>query len=193
MSPHALDLLRARIQRALVAAQRQAADGFSQSHVLDDGVRHSYTVTGVKSPEQFEDELLTLFVWVWSLKDYLKNAYRSKNLDPQLVEEVVNCSLSLQYVADIANRAKHGSLRESRSGHFAALVDVGITVPQSAVSAITVGAYNVGVDVCKPEEVILRGTVQPQRGAALDAFAVLTEGISAWETHVLYKIAEIIR
>jgi len=189
MSPQALDALRARIQRALTAVQRRAADGFFQSHVLDDGQRHNYSVTGIKSPEQLEDELLTLFVWVWSLKDHLKNTYRLRNLDSRVVEDVVNDCVPLQYVSDIANRAKHGDLRESRSGHFAALTDVGITIPQSAISAITVGAFNVGVDVAKPNEAELRASVQPQGKAPLDAFAVLTNAIEAWETRVLHRIA----
>ena len=72
MSPTALEALRARIQRALTTVQRRAADGYLDSHVLDDGQRHWYSVSGIKSPEQLQDELLTLFVWVWSLKDHLK-------------------------------------------------------------------------------------------------------------------------
>jgi hypothetical protein len=110
-------------------------------------------------------------------------------LDPSIVEEIVNASPALQYVADIANRAKHGVLRESRSGQFAELVDVGFTVPQSAVSKITVCAFSVGVDICNSNEVTLRGSVLPRDAPALDAFAVLNEALSAWEEHALKKLA----
>jgi len=189
MSPTALDALRARIQRALTTVQRRAAGGYTESHILDDGQRHWYSITGIKSPEQLQDELLTLFIWLWSLKDYLKAAYRAKNLDPQMVEDVVNDCAPLKYVADIANRAKHGELRQSRSRHFATLTDVGITSPQCAISTLRIGAYNVGMDISKPEEAVLRASVQPEGRASLDAFAVLTEAIEAWETRVLPRIA----
>src|SRR5260221_13441549 len=105
MSPTALDALRARIQRTLNVAQRQSAEGFTQSHVLYNGMRHSYSVTGVKSPEQLEDELLVLFVWAWRLKDHLQHCYRANKLDPKIVDEAVNGSDRLQFIADIANRA----------------------------------------------------------------------------------------
>lgn len=177
----ALESLRARVGRMLAACMRTAGDGFSSSHVFEDGERHSYSVSRIKSPEQLDDELHNAFQWIWNLKDHLKAAYRSKNLDERQVEKAVNDCLALQYVSDIANGAKHAGLRESRSGYFAELVDVGLTIPQTAIASITFGAFNVATDVSKPEEVILRASIQPRERPALDAFAVLTEAVEAWE------------
>lgn len=189
MSPDALESIRSRIRRAEAIARQPAATGFEQTHKLEDGTTHEYSVSGIKSPEQLEDELLALFVWAWSLKDHLKELYKAKKLEPRHVETVVNQHLALQYVADIANRAKHGVLRESRSGKFAELVDVGFTVPQTAIDKITVGAFSVGVDVARPSEVELHAFVKPIDGQTVDAFGILAEAISIWEAHVIAPIA----
>jgi hypothetical protein len=191
MSPDTLQALRSRIHRTQLAVHQSAASGHEQTHTLEDGTTHQYNFNGMKSPEQLQDELLALFVWVWSLKDYLKEVYKAKNCDPRLVEEVVNQCLALQYVADVANRAKHGVLRESRSGKFAELVDVGFTIPQKAISKISVRAFSVGVDVAKPEEVNLHAFIKTNGAKPIDAFATLTEAMNAWEAHVIKRIATI--
>lgn len=189
MGPEALAALRSRVRRTESAARQAAASGHEQIHILQDGTTHHYNISSIKSPEQLQDELLTLFVWVWSLKDHLKEAYKAKNPGPRLVEDAVNRCPALQYVADIANRAKHGVLRDSRSGKFAELVDVGFTVPQTAITKISVGAFSVGVDVAKPEEVELHAFVKPKDAEPVDAFGILAEAIDAWEVHVIKRIA----
>ena len=189
MSPEALQALRSRIRRAQQAARKPRAEGYEQEHTLEDGTTHQYSIVGIKSPEQLEDELLALFVWVWSLKDYLKAVYKTRGLDPSFVERVVNESRALQYVADIANRAKHGVLRTSRSGAFAELIDVGFTVPQSSIAKITVGAFAVGMDITNLDDVELLAFVKANEGEAADAFTVLAEALAAWETHVISRIA----
>lgn len=189
MRPAVIEELRSRIRRTESVVRDAAAPGYAESHTLADGTTHEYAITGVKSPERMRDELLSLFVWVWSFKDHLKEAYKAKQLDPQLVEEIANRSLALQYVADIANRAKHGVLRKSRSGTFAELVDVGFTVPQSAISRISVGAFSVGVDVSNPGEVEVHALVRPRGRDAIDAFEVLAGAIDAWELHAIKQIA----
>lgn len=125
-----MNILRARIGRAIATAQWQAGKELNQSHEMADGSIRNYRINGIKSLEQFEDELLTLFIWTWSLKDYIKTNYEATGKNPALIEELVNNSKALQYVADVANQAKHGELRKSRSGQFATLQDLSFTVPQ---------------------------------------------------------------
>jgi hypothetical protein len=160
MTLNSLEILRSRIRRIELAARQADGPGYEKTHTFSDGTTHLYTVAGIKSPEQLEDDLLHLFIWTWSLKDYLKEYYKTKNIDPQCVEVIANKNTALQYVADIANRAKHGDLRTSRSGMFAELVDVGWTVPQLALGKISVGSFNVGVDVAKPDHVELHAFVR---------------------------------
>jgi hypothetical protein len=176
------------VQRISTLARLQDGEGFVQQFETD-GQQQTVGVVGVKSPVQLEDELLQLFVWVWSLKDHLKDAYSSKGLDPQLIELLVNESPALQYVSDIANRAKHGTLTKSRSSTFAELVEVGITIPHSAMAKVVYVPNAVGVHVDKPKEVELCAKVQPRGTEAIDAFAVLEESIAIWEHHAFSRIA----
>jgi hypothetical protein len=180
-----LSELRARIQRGLSTVHVKASAGFTNSFWMEDGNKHHYSAFGVKSPEQLNDELLNLFVWVWSFKDYLKNAFLNSGLDAQIVEETVNKRACLQYVADVANAAKHGKLRESRSGKFAELADVGWSVPQHAIQKISVGAFNVDIHVHNPHAVELHASIKPRVGDALDAFRVLEDAMSVWEAELL--------
>lgn len=181
MSLVTLDALRSRIERFKVAVQTQAHSGFEQSHVLEDGSTHLFKFTGVKSPEQLEDELLSLFVWVWSLKDHFKQVFRGNSRDPKEVERLVNGSSALQLVADIANRAKHGGLNESRSAKFAELVNVGWAIPMAALSKLTVGAFDVHTEVVKPELVSLHASIRLNDESEVDAFAVLDDAMNTWE------------
>ena len=169
--------------------RKPSAEGYQNEQTLENGTTHQYSIRGIKSPEQLEDELLALFVWVWSLKDYLKELYKARGLEPHSVEVVVNEHRALQYVSDIANRAKHGVLRRSRSGASAELVNVGFTVPQSSIAKITVGAFSVGVDVTKPNDVELHASVKTSENEVIDAFSVLDEAIGVLESRVIKCIA----
>jgi hypothetical protein len=50
----------------------------------------NFKAIGVKAPEQLEDDFLNLFVWTWSLKDYLKSCFVAKGLRGKAVEEEAN-------------------------------------------------------------------------------------------------------
>lgn len=185
MDNAALQTLQSRIERTYASARRIESSGFQQSHQLDDGNTHQYSVIGIKSPEQLEDELLAIFIWVWSLKDHLKEAYRTKGLDPRQIESIANKCVALQLVSDIANRAKHGLLRDSRSGKFAELVNVGYTIPQTAISKIIFSAFSVATVVSNPSEIELHASIKTNDGITYDAFAILIEAQSEWETIAL--------
>jgi len=177
-----LQQFRERIERTMRIVQRMADTGYIESHVLTDGNTHEYHFCGIKSPEQLEDELLNLFVLVWSMKDYLKEFYKANGIDPSSVEKAVDDNLALQLISDIANRAKHGNLVKSRSRQFATLVNVGITIPQPSIQKITVGAFFVEVDVKDAENAAFRADIQcSSNGEMLDAFTTLQLGLKAWE------------
>lgn len=190
MAPAELDAVRARIERAFGTAISAEGMGYEQSfQATGTDFTTIFRAVGVKAPALLEDELLNLFVWIWSLKDYLKSAFIARGLSGRLVEDEVNRCPALTYVADIANRAKHGNLRESRSGQFAELVDVGHVVPQEAVERIVVAGPEVTLHVKHPEKVVLRATVRTASGATIDALAVLNEAMSCWETNVIPRVA----
>jgi hypothetical protein len=144
---------------------------------------------GVKAPEQLEDDFLNLFIWMWSLKDYLKTCFEANGLSGNVVENEVNRCPALMYVADIANRAKHGVLRESRSGEFAELVDVGFTAPQDSIKLITIAGPEATIDFKDLQMVNIHATVATKAGMRLDALCVLNEAMQCWEKNVLTQIA----
>lgn len=190
MTPSDLDAIRSRIHRAMGTVQVASGVGYETSYQAEgtDFATH-FRAVGVKAPEQLEDDFLNLFIWVWSLKDYLKTCFEAKGLHGSTVENEVNRCPALMYVADIANRAKHGVLRESRSSEFAELVDVGFTAPQDSIEQITFAGTEVTLHVKDPQMVNIHATVATKAGMRLDALTVLDEAMQFWEKNVLIQIS----
>lgn len=190
MTPADLDAIRARIQRAFQSAKDARGSGYETSYQASGtDFTTNFRAIDVKAPEQLEDDFLNLFVWVWSLKDYLKETFEARGLSGKHVEKEVNCCTPLTYVADIANRAKHGTLRDSRSGKFATLVDVGFEAPQETIEKIVFGGPSVTLHVKNPEMIRVHATVLISSGERIDALTVLDEAMSCWESRVIAVIA----
>lgn len=184
MTPSDLEELKLRVQRLRARLEQKEGSGFSQSHTFENGETHNYKVNGVKPIEEFEDDLLGIFVWLWSAKDYLKEIARSNGKSPQEIENIVNREKSLQYVADIANRSKHGVLNQSRSGEFAELANVGISIPQHAMKSLVFGAFDVTTNVSKPEFVEYSANVVVSGGRKVcTAQELIQSTLLLWEAH----------
>lgn len=190
VTPTDLTDMTSRIDRAFRSVRRASGDTYCTSyHAAGQDFITNFTAIGIKPPEQLEDDFLSLFVWVWSLKDPIKYAYEARGLRGALVEEVVNASTELSYVADIANRAKHGRLSSSRSGEYPELIDVGFTIPDFAVAKITVAGPDVTLEVKDPEQVEIHATIATKAGLRIDALEVLSEAMRCWESKLLSRIA----
>jgi hypothetical protein len=189
MTPADLDAIRSRIQRASAAVRDASGCGYQTSYWAEKtDFMTNFKAVGVKAPEQLEDEFLNLFVWTWSLKDYLKSCFLAKGLQAKAVEEEANRCQALTFVADIANRAKHGDLRESRLGEFAELVDVGLNATQECIERITFAGPDVTLQIKDPQMVSIHATVATRSGGRHDALVVLNEAMECWETKVLTQI-----
>lgn len=182
--------LQSRISRLSAQLRAPAAHGFRQTYEASDGSAQTYSVRGVKAPQQLQDELETLFVWVWSMKDHFKAEFSARLWNAQDVERFIDSSPNLQLVADIANRAKHSTLTKSRSKEWPELTNVHLVAPQGAIASLQVGAASVHVNVGQPEAVELRASIQLRSGAVLDAFSVLDGGISDWEAGPAARLKE---
>ena len=190
MTISAINEMKDRISRALITAQRASGYGYQVSYkAYPQEFTTNFNAEGVKSPEQIEDDFLSLFVWVWSLKDYIKSAFIAHGLQGEIVEHEVNSCPALTYVADIANRTKHGTLNKSRSGQHAELVDVGFTVPQSAIQRITFAGPNLTLEVSTPEQVEIHAWVVTKSGVRTEALDILTQAMNCWEGKLLPQIA----
>lgn len=190
VTPADLDAIRSRIQRAAASVGNASGSGYEISYqAAGTAFTTNFKAVGVKAPQQLEDDFLNLFIWTWSLKDYLKSCFEAKGLRGKVVEEEADRSKALTYVADIANRAKHGELRDSRSGDFAELIDVGFNAPQGCIERITVAGPDVTLHIKDPQMISIHATVATRNGGRHEALAVLKEAMECWETKVLPRIA----
>ena len=177
-----LSQVQERVSRIVGRLQEKSGIGFSQSHTFPNGETHHYKIRGGKSLEEFEDDLLTAFIWVWNMKDYLKEIAKKNGKEPQHIEKIVNSSSELQLVADVANRAKHGELKKSRSSHFASISEASMTLPQEAIAKITFGAFDVSTEVQSPEKIEFKATILAKSGTKLgEADYILSTALGVWE------------
>ena len=173
-----------RVERSHDSVYSKASSGFVQSHKRPDGSSSHIEVVGIKPPEQLEDELLNLFIWLWSMKDYLKTLCATRGIAGNRIEHIANVERSLSIAADIANRAKHGVLRESRRGHFAKLQNVGISIPLAALASIAFHKPTIKFTVNIPENAELFAEIGFDSGLApIDAFQTASQALSSWQVH----------
>jgi len=160
-------------------------EGTEWSYTFDNGETHFYSIEGVKPPEEIEDEVTTMFLWLWSLKDYVKKYVLNKGKAKSWVESKVNADPYLCICADIANSLKHGGLDSKfkpRSDKNPTLGKLNYKIPQKAMGLITFGAFDVGLNVENPSLVVLEMPVIDKNGRFLgDAFKYLDYGLKAWE------------
>lgn len=182
--------MRNRIGRAFCAVRDASGTTYKTSYTTEgmDSTTH-FQAIGVKSPDQLEDDFLNLFIWIWSLKDHLKNSFIEKGLGGQEIEDLVNNSHALSLVADIANRAKHGVLRQSWSADFAELVDVRFEAPKESIERIQFAGANVTLRMKNLHLVHIYGTVLTRSGRRRDALEVLGEAMEIWEKKALPRIS----
>src|SRR5713101_5140522 len=122
-----LKTLSQRIQK--LHQQLAKSDGGGLLHEsYDDGLTVTWRFDNVASPQEIQERVETLAIWLWSFKDYLKAHIKATGGTENVVETYVNSCRYLPLCADIANSAKHGNLGKSRSGRFARIAETVITV-----------------------------------------------------------------
>ena len=154
--------------------------GTSWDYAFENGEIHKYTVQGIKSPEEAEDDVANVFHWLWSLKDHIKKVCKDKNW----VESQVNKNPYLCICADLDNASKHGGLeRPSRSGKKPKLGRLKYQIPKSAIAQLAFGAFDVKIDVNNAHLVDLEMPILDENNNIIgDAFEYLDKCIEAWES-----------
>jgi len=174
--------LQRRISRISERFQDKRGSGFERTYGNSEGNLQTVRFEGIKSPENYKDELLHLFALIWNLKDHLKELAIENDRDPKEIENLVNRNSELKYVADVANLDKHGRLNSSRSGENPTLADLGVIVVDDAIEKITVGAKNVSIYASKPAMTKYRANLKSQSGRILgNAEAILERALDIWE------------
>lgn len=179
----ALENLFGRTRRLRKRLGVNEGSGTSWSATLENGETHRYSINGVKVQEEVQDDIESLFVWLWSLKDHVKKFLKENGKSSKWVESEISSDPYLSICGDIANSAKHGRLdRGSRSGKYPKLGELTYHIPQTALASITFGAFDVGVSVSKPNHISLEMPVLDRDDRYLgDAFKYLDHALKSWE------------
>ena len=181
--------IQSRIERARRTVQNASGTKYETSYQAEGTDFTTYfSAHGLKDPNQLKDDFLNLFIWIWNLRDYLKDCFKNKGLDVQEIEEIVNKTKTLGYVSDIANRAKHRKLNKSRSNEFAELVNVGTETPLKSIELITIAEQEVSIYTRNPQYMIVHATVRTNTGTEYDAIEILNSAMAAWEAQALSRI-----
>ncbi|WP_319557320.1 hypothetical protein [Thiomicrorhabdus sp.] len=157
-------------------------DGFSWTITKENDEQHEIVLNNVKTPEELEDDIASIFVWLWNLKDYVKKYSKIHGYPSNWVEEQINLDFNLCICGDIANGIKHGGLdRKTRSNKKPKLGNIHYQVEGNAIDKIVVQAFKVLFDVSQPDQVSLSMDVYDENGEKIgDAFKLLDYAISAW-------------
>ena len=149
------------------------------------GETHSIRISGVKPPEEIEDDIASMFIWLWNLKDYVKKFSVTKGKSGKWVEAKVNHDPYLCICADIANSLKHGGLDKkykSRSGKEPKLGKLKHEAPQASISTICFTENSVHLHISDPSKIKLEMPVVGGNDHFLgDAFKYLEYSLNAWE------------
>ena len=177
-----IDALFRRMDRLSTSLQVKDGAGSQWNATDSDGQTHSYRIRNVRPIDEIEDNIANLFLWVWNLKDYLKELSLTRGKDAQFIEQLVNQDPHLPICADIANRLKHGVLKKSRSTQFPQLQRAGYKLSGEAIGRITFRTFEVDFDIADPELVEIVMGVEDRDGRYIgDALAYLRSAISTWE------------
>jgi hypothetical protein len=183
MNTKQIDRLFDRMRRLSESLHIKAGPGTGWSYTLPTGEQQTYHITNVRGPDELEDNFANLAVWVWSVKDYIKEFAVVQGFSASLVEKYVNKNSDLCLCADIANLFKHGKLRTSRSGKFPQPMDVRYRIPHTAMKKLTfTGGNELEIDVKDPAGVDISLPIQDADGNDLgDGFELLKSGLAAWD------------
>jgi len=174
-----------RAKRLRTRLEVKDGDGTSWSCTFENGETHSYELNGIKPFEEFQDDIESAFVWLWSLKEYVKKYSTEKGYFPKWVESKINDNLNLCICLDIANSVKHSGLdskKPNRTKLYPVLGKLNYTIPHTSMEKITVYAFKVVTDISDPTLVSFKMDVCDSNGKRIgDAFEYLDHGIKAWE------------
>jgi hypothetical protein len=174
-----------RIDRFAEKIKRKEGEGFTQQHLHEDGSRTRYITKNIKSPEDYEDDMLHLATSLWSLKDYLKCEFRERGQDVLVIEQFIDRNQALKLCADIANRYKHRNLERSRSGLFPYWTRAKFTADGRNVRITFQGENDVISEIIDPQKGVYEMTLFDKDGNKLGELQdILTEAIKDWEDFI---------
>ncbi len=177
-----IDALFVRIKRLSESLSVKSGTGTNWAYTFPGGETHTYRLENMRPPEQIEDDVANMCIWVWSLKDHLKELAAARGFNNRFIEDNINKDEALAVCGDLANLFKHGRLNKSRSGKFPKVLRPQYEIPQEAVENLEVKAFEVITRVSKPELVDIFVPIQDKDGNTFgDALVYLRLAILKWE------------
>lgn len=171
-----------RISRLSERTKNIRGDGSSWSYTFPDGIKTTYILNKVKPPEELEDEILNVFLWIWNFKDYLKESIKHHGGDTNRIEQMVNSDQKLAICADIANGLKHGSLSRTRSGKKPKLGVLRYRVPQRSMKRLTFRGPEIEFDFQNFEDIEIKMPIVDSLGNEIgQALDYLKYALDIWE------------
>ena len=156
--------LSARIERLMKDARKKSGEHQAWDAVTSDGRPVKYEVRGIRSLDELEDTVATLFLWVWSYRDFLVNQAVTGGHSENSVHDRIYQEPDMRLCADIANTLKHEVLNRPRTAFRPILGNAVAELPQASVKAIHVYDGGVRTDVGDPTLVQFRVPVLSETG-----------------------------
>ncbi len=172
-----------KIKRIQTRLNSLDGEGFEWNLVHEDHGYQSFSLSGIKTPEDLQDEIENGLIWLWSLKDYVKKYSKSLGKGSSWVEKQIDNSTNLCLCADIANSLKHGGIdRKSRSGKKPVLSHIRYEVPQNAIDSLSLDAHHVAMNIAEPSELKVSMDIIDEDKAKLgNAFLLIQGCLLEWE------------
>ncbi len=179
MSVESLEELVGRIARLKERmAQRSGAGDTIKS---SDEFETTVIVESVKPANEVDDDLAAIFVWLWSVRDYIITKTTESGVMKSLVDNEIDKYLCLKLCSDIANRQKHQSLSKSRSGRFARILKSGYSIPQEAIDRITCEGRKTTFAISQPGMTrITADIVDNEDNRITGAIECIEQSLEAW-------------
>ncbi|MGS2743215.1 hypothetical protein ACU6TU_06405 [Halomonas sp. LS-001] len=172
-----------KIKRIQINLGSLDGDGFEWALTHEDLGYQEYSIKGIKEPKELQDEIENGFIWLWSLKDYVKKYSLAQGKDKKWVDNQVNNTECLCLCADIANSLKHGGIdRDSRSGKKPTLSEVAYKIPQEGINKLTLYADRVETVVSDTSTVKVSMDINDLKSGKLgDAFELINKCLIEWK------------
>jgi hypothetical protein len=179
MSVESLEELLSRIARLKerMAQRGGAGDAIKSSDEFETTV----IVESVKPANEVDDDLAAIFVWLWSVRDYIIAKVTEGSIKKSLVDVEIDKHLCLKLCSDIANRQKHQNLSKSRSGRFARILKSGYSIPQEAIGRITCEGRQTTFAISQPAMTrITADIVDNEDNRIIGAIECIEQSLEAW-------------
>ncbi len=186
-----IKLMRRRIDRMLQGVREKRRFGDAVHSVDDPTVDCEYIIKNVKSPEDYEDNVLSVVKEIWALKDYIGKALKKIGGREKEVETFVNKNYELTLCADMANASKHdGFDRKKRSSGFGRpflrCSRARMITGKNPNMEIMFEANRVTQTFKNPDEVHYSIDVLDESGSIIgDAEEIMAKAVSQWDIFIV--------